>query len=119
MNEKIGYYAFMIGVVLALIVGIFADMLGTMGIDVSLLPLVLVVLGLIVGILNIGDKEINNFLIAVIAIAVVGSADLSTIPMFGIYLQSIVSYLAIFVAPAALVVALKAIYNLGSTPRTM
>lgn len=120
MNEKIGYWAFIIGVVLALIVGIFAPMIGAMNIDISWLPLVLLVLGLIVGILNIGDKEINNFLIAVIAIAVVaGLANLSTIPLFGSALQSIVGYLAIFVAPAALVVALKSIYNLGSTPKVM
>ena len=120
MNEKIGYWAFIVGVILALIVGIFADMLGIMIIGIEMwIPVVLVLLGLIVGILNIGDKEINNFLIAVIAIAVVAGANLSTIPMFGTYLQSIMGYLVIFIAPAALVVALKSIYNLGSTPRAM
>ena len=118
MNEKIGYWVFIVGVVLALIVGIFADMLGAMGMTgiTMYIPVVLVLLGLIVGILNIGDKEINNFLIAVIAIAVVAGANLSTIPLFGVYLQSIVGYVAIFIAPAALIVALKSIYNLGSTP---
>ena len=121
MNEKIGYWVFIVGVVLALIVGIFADMLGAMGMTgiTMYIPVVLVLLGLIVGILNIGDKEINNFLIAVIAIAVVAGANLSTIPLFGVYLQSIVGYVAIFIAPAALIVALKSIYNLGSTPRAM
>ena len=80
--------------------------------------LVLVVLGLIVGFLNIKDKQVVNFLIAAIALMAVGTANLISInmaiPMLGTLIQSIVQNIAAFVAPAALVVALKEVYNIAN-----
>ena len=122
MNDKIGYWAFIIGIVISILVGLFAPFIEGFGV-MGWLPLVLVGLGLVVGLLNIGDKEINNFLIAVIAIAVVSSANISAfdlaIPTLGQILQAVVSNIRLFIMPAALVVALKAIYDLSSTPKIM
>lgn len=119
MNEKIGYWAFIIGVMLAIIAGLFSNFFKIIGIQdlEMLLPPVLVALGLIVGFLNIGDRDIRDFLLAVIAIAVVASANIGALPIFGLYLQPVVAYLAIFIMPAALVVALKVVYALGSSSK--
>jgi hypothetical protein len=83
-------------------------------VSASYITIVLVILGLVVGVLNIKDKEIFNFLIATIAIVAVGAANLNQIPIIGSYLGYMVLNIVAFVAPAALVVALKAIYGLAS-----
>lgn len=112
--EKLGGWAFILGVVIAIIAGLASGALDA--ISAGYVTLALVVLGLIVGFLNIGDKEVNNFLIAAIAVVLLGTANLAVIPLIGVYLASMVLNVAAFVAPAALVVALKSVYNLSSKP---
>lgn len=112
--EKLGGWAFILGVVIAIIAGLASGALDA--VSAGYVTLALVVLGLIVGFLNIGDKEVNDFLIAAIAVVLLGTANLAVIPMIGLYLASMVLNVAAFVAPAALVVALKAVYNLSSKP---
>jgi len=111
--ERIGEWVFILGVVIAVISGLAWDQLIASN-SAGTIAIVLVVLGLVVGFLNIKDKEIFNFLIATIAIVAVGAANLNQIPIIGSYLGYMVLNIAAFVAPAALVVALKAIYNLAS-----
>ncbi len=114
MNDQMGGYAFLAGIVLALLAGIFGSMLSVEMQGWFLLALI--VLGLVVGFLNVSDKEVNSFLIAAIALmAVGGTSGLTLIPMAGVVLDSIVGSLAVFVAPAALVVALKSVYSLGKS----
>ncbi len=112
--EKLGGWAFILGVLIAVIAGLASGAL-----DATMqgwITLALVILGLIVGFLNIGDKEVKDFLIAAIAIVLLGTANLTAIPVIGTYLALMVLNVAAFVAPAALVVALKAVYNLASKP---
>jgi hypothetical protein len=111
--EKIGGWAFILGVLIAVVAGLAS---GTLGAAAGYVTLALVILGLIVGFLNIGDKEINDFLIAAIAVVLIGTANLTAIPVIGNYLALMVLNIAAFVAPAALVVALKAVYNLAAKP---
>jgi hypothetical protein len=118
MAESIGKWAFILGVVIAVIAGLVGGWVA--GYSPAIL-LVLVILGLIVGFLNIGAKEVNDFLLSAIALILVGTiaqlASIDTIiPLLGSVIQSIVSNIAAFVAPAALVVSLKAVYNLASKP---
>ncbi len=109
--RKIGGAAFLIGVIIAIIAGIAAQAVQPWAGPISL---VLVVLGLIVGFLNISDKEIFNFLIAGIALAMVGTlSQLVAIPWIGMYLQSIVTRIAEFVIPAVLVVSLKSVWKIS------
>jgi hypothetical protein len=105
---KVGKAAFVIGLIIAVIAGIF-------GASTGWVPLALVVLGLIVGFLNITEEEVNDFLIAAIALILVGTigGGLSTIPTIGDYLAAIVADIAVFVVPAALVVSLKAVWSLA------
>lgn len=113
--QQIGGWAFIGGVLIAILAGLVTGLGMTIP---GLIALVLVVLGVVVGFLNINDKEMDKFLIAAIALMAAGTAGLvqidSVVAPLGTILQNMVSNIAIFVAPAALVVALKAVHKLGS-----
>ena len=126
---KYGEWAFLIGVLLALFVGLFSGWLEDMNLTVYVMG-ILVFLGLVVGLMNVPDKEVTGFLIAAIALlAVVNSwgpltamlqealgavADPSLITLITVWLMGFLSALSAFVSPAALIVALKQIYDLAS-----
>jgi hypothetical protein len=118
VSQKVGGWAFILGVVIAIIAGLVSAFLGMYS---GYVLLVLVVLGLIVGFLNIKDKEVTGFLIAAIALMAVGTANLSSLDSLtpgltaglGTLVQNIVQYIAAFVAPAALVVALKEVFDIA------
>ncbi|MBU0461818.1 MAG: hypothetical protein KJ574_04490 [Nanoarchaeota archaeon] len=107
MKQNVGHYAFIIGVILAIIAGIVVT-------ANPWVVLALVVLGLIVGFMNVTAKETTEFLVAAIALIAAGTANLTVIPYIGAYLTSILGYISVFVAPAAIVVALKAVKDLAS-----
>ena len=106
--KKIGEWSFIAGVLLAIVAGLAATLL-----PMSIVAIVLVIFGVLVGLLNIGAKETTNFLVAAIAILLTGAAGLQNLPTIGTYLAPVLSNIAAFVAPAALIVALKTIYELG------
>ncbi|MEK6978759.1 MAG: hypothetical protein AABW86_00920 [Candidatus Micrarchaeota archaeon] len=115
MDEKIGEYAFILGVVLSLIIGVFSAQVEAYQ---TLILGALAILGLIVGVLNITDKEIYNFLIATIALLAAASSVSALGSILGTEVGSMiigfVGGLAAFVSPAAVVVALKGVYNMAS-----
>ncbi len=108
----IGAWAFVIGLLISILAGIFASSASTPEIT-----LVLGILGVVTGAVNVTEKEVNKFLVATIAFMVsAGSlaslfdnlpagAGASVVPIF-------VNIVA-FVAPAAAVVALKALYDIS------
>ncbi len=104
----IGKWAFSI----ALLVAIIAGLLEPVG--NATIALILVVLGLIIGLLNITAKEVSTFLIAAIALVLM-TTSLSILPALGMYVQAMLVNVAVFVAPAAVVVALKAVYAVAAT----
>lgn len=114
-----GKTTFVFGVLLSIIVGVIlgnmSDAKLTTGI--GLIYSVIFVMGLIVGLLNITVKEINEFLIASITFLVAAGINLyvlqMTLPKVGAVIQQIYFSLGIFVAPAATIVALKAMYELA------
>lgn len=101
--EKIGGWAFLIGVILAVILGLFGSLTATLG-------WVLVVLGLIVGLINITEKESSPFMTAgavlVIVSALSGNA-LGSLP----YLSGILNALTALFVPATIVVAIKTVFS--------
>ncbi|MBI5553265.1 MAG: hypothetical protein HY917_00825 [Candidatus Diapherotrites archaeon] len=109
MNElqKYGSWFFIIGVLLAVV----AALLPWLGMSFPIMALLLAVLGLLVGLINVTDKEVTQFLVAAIALGVSSAAlaPLSALPGMG-FVSAVFSYIAVFVGPAAFVVALKAIY---------
>lgn len=108
--QQIGAYAFLVGIGLAIIGGIAPGMIGA-----EITVLLLVALGLVVGVLNVTDKETTPFLVAAIALLASGAAGLGALPGIGAPLGSVLTYLSAFVAPAALIVSLKAIYSMASS----
>ena len=111
MDKKLGHYAFVAGALLALVVGLFANQISVS--TQTTIVSILLLLGLVVGFINVTSKETTEFLVAAIVLLVAASVNLSNISVIGMYLQSILAYIAIFVAPAAVIVALKAVKNLA------
>lgn len=108
MNQsKMGRWAFIIGMIIAILLGF---------VSFSFSTLILVILGLIVGFLNVTEKEANSFLIAVIALIVIGVAGLQTLSIMGsiyTWLQTVLASFAIFVSAAGVVVAIKVLLEAG------
>jgi hypothetical protein len=112
--SMVGFWAFIAGLVIAVVVGILAA-LGIVGAAVMpAIIIVLIILGLVVGFLNITAKEILLFLVATIALIVVGGvfAPLSVFSI-GAMLDAILALVATLMAPAAVVAAIKALWAVG------
>jgi hypothetical protein len=104
--ELVGKWAFIVGLVLAVIAGLLFS--------AAWVVWVLVLLGVIVGLLNVTGAETQGFLIAAIAFTLAATA-LSAIPFVGGMLTSILSYIGAFVSGAMVVVALKALFASART----
>lgn len=113
MEQKIGSWAFILGVVIAIIVGLLG--VGVFGPVAAWIPLVMVILGVLIGLLNISDKEITNFLVAVIALLAASGVNWTLIPTVGAPLGAIFSNIASLMAPAAIIVGIKAVWNMASS----
>jgi hypothetical protein len=103
--EKIGTWAFLIGVLIAIVAGLVPTLATPMT------GWVLVILGLVVGFLNIRAKEAQEFLVACVAILVV--TGMGGLPFIGRTLGTILANIIAFVAPAAFLVAIRAIWALA------
>ncbi|MBI2148064.1 hypothetical protein HYU23_00130 [Candidatus Woesearchaeota archaeon] len=111
--EKVGAWSFIIGGLIAVILGAIASTAGTTWVIGLLL-----VLGLVVGLLNISDKEIVPFLVACVAFLAAAPALGSAVSSFGTtfaWLSRILVHLAVFVVPAAIIASVKAILALAGT----
>lgn len=126
MMRKIGSWLFLIGILLAVIIGIVFAASETLMTDYSgSVSTALAALGFVVGILsfiaigNITHEKVPTFLIAALMLVGIGAA-LNTdffgqIEYIGPYFQQIAMMLAIFVAPAAGLLAIRAIWDTGKT----
>lgn len=123
----VGKYAFLAGVVISIILGIA---IGYMEWPGSRTPtdilanvygwttFVLLILGIIVGLTNITAKEATPFLIAAIALSLTrGTAFKNPLdmvhPLLGFWAYHIINFLVAFIAPAAIILAIKVIYALA------
>jgi hypothetical protein len=113
IKSTVGFWAFIAGLVIAVVMGTLA----ALGMALGAMPaiiIVLIILGLVVGFLNITAKEILLFLVATIALIVVGGvfAPLNVFAI-GNMLDSILALVATLMAPAAVVAAIKALWAVG------
>jgi hypothetical protein len=115
-DNLIGAYAFLVGVVFAVLMGILQRFLD---ITYSNVPYAfLVILGIIIGFLNISDRDSMTFLIASLSLVIVsgfGQSALiyvSNIPILSSLTAILASLLVMFV-PATIIVALKTVFNLA------
>ncbi len=107
--HRIAHYTFFVGLLIAIVAGLFRNLIGP-----EALVTTLVILGFFVGLFNLTAKETQPFLVAAIALMLAGIVNLSLIPGVGLYLRSILSNIVVFVVPGAIIVGLKTIWQLAS-----
>lgn len=127
--DKIARWAFAAFVIIAIVMGLAVGYmawnadntynLGWADSNVSntngYVTLILLILGIIVGLVSITAKEVNLFLIATIALIVAGTsqvwAPLASIhSLLAYWADGILRYIVAFVAPAAVIIAIKSIF---------
>ncbi len=103
----IGFWCFIVGLVIAVVAGLVLP-------GNAVVTLILVILGIVIGFLNITPKETQALLLAAIALIVVGNA-FSPLKFLGIdtFLAGILAYITVFVAPAAVIGAIKLLWTIG------
>ena len=96
-----GKWAFIVGCIIAVVSGFLS---------IPYLTLIMVLLGIVVGLLNIRGYETRGFLLSAIALMVAGTAGLGAIPLLGPSLELILKSAITFVAAASVVVAIRAVF---------
>ena len=91
------------------VVGLVIAVAGGLGFEQTWFGWALAVLGLIVGFLNISDKESQTFLLAAIALIVAANA-VGEIPHIGEAVTRVIANLVLFVGGAVLVVVVKSLF---------
>jgi|SRR3989338_2649107 len=117
-GKRVGEWAFIVGIFIAIIIGLFSGNLRGVSPNIEGgLVLLLVIAGLVVGFLNVTDKESTAFLVATAALLITGTAEnqLKLISFMGIgdAFAGVVKQIGVFVAPAAIIVALKSLHSLA------
>jgi hypothetical protein len=102
--EKVGRWAFIAGLVLAIVAGLLfvADT------TAPWVTWILAILGLVVGFLNVSTTDPQGFLLPAVALTLSASAVLS-LPEVGFVLTNILANAVAFVGAAMLVVAIRAL----------
>lgn len=118
-----GEYAFLAGVLIALVIGVMSSI-----VPPDMMPVLIAlmfILGVVVGIVNIQEKEVNSFLLAAVALLLATTSWnallAATLGIFGTFGATIAALIAgftgtlvAFISPAAFIVALKAVWKLAS-----
>ena len=103
-SRGFGGWAFIIGVIIAVLVGLFGGLSSWLW--------ALVIIGLIVGLLNVSGGESTDFLLATVSLVIVtalGSNVMSSIPV----LETILNAITTLVVLVKVIVALKSVYSLA------
>ena len=115
-ENLLGAYAFLVGVVLAIIFGLFNSSLESAG---GLFYSALVIIGLIVGFMNVGDKNSSIFLMASVSLVVVGALGAEPLKYIALdnyvvtSLRNVLGSLLVLFVPATIVVALKTVFSVS------
>jgi len=109
-GNKIGSWAFLIGVILALLLGIISAFGG--GAMSGGMTYILVILGIIIGLLNIADEETAPFLMSGAVLVIVSALGQSVISGVGLF-EGILNALILLFVPATIIVALKNVFALA------
>ena len=105
--KKVGHYSFIAGIVLSILMALVPQLRG----DVVIW--ILVLLGVVVGLINVTGKETLGFLVSAMALIIASSAVAFTLAAIWTGLTVILGNIITFVSPAAIVVAIKTIYALA------
>ncbi|MBW2980905.1 hypothetical protein KY360_05810 [Candidatus Woesearchaeota archaeon] len=106
--SKLGSWIFILGVIAAVVIGFVVQDL------TKPITAALIIVGLIIGLLNIKAKETSQFLLAALALVIVaafGRNILGVITFIGRILDAIM----ILIVPATVIVSLKTVYSLAKS----
>ena len=104
-GNTLGSWAFLIGLIIAVVLGLFGPLATGM-------VMTLVVIGLLVGLLNVADKETNAFLMSgtvLIIASAFGGDVLASVPT----LSPIFDALLVLFVPATIIVAIKNVFQIA------
>jgi hypothetical protein len=116
-ENLIGAYAFLIGVILAVLMGILQqslDIAKTSSVPYALL----VILGILVGFFNFSDKDSFTFLVASLSLVIVSGFGqtalvyVSQVPILS-SLSAVLASLMVMFVPATIIVALKSVFSIS------
>ena len=116
MKKKIGNYSFIVGVILAIVLGLFSQQIGQAQLW---LWSFLIVMGILVGLFNVSGTETKEFLLVTVALVIVVALGKSQVDSWkeviyiGRYLSDVFNSILAFVVPASVVVALKDVWELA------
>ena len=117
-SVMIGRYAFLLGVLLSVVWAVIATKSTVISTNTLVLS-TLVIIGIVIGLLNVTAKEMMPFLLSSVVLVIMfgfGSTYLglvgqgTTFEFIGNFLQYLLTYLMILIVPAGIVVALKEVY---------
>ena len=113
--EKLGKYAFMACIMIAVVAGATSVFVSF---STAWVALVLVVLGVVVGFTAVNEKEVTPFLLAAIALTVASSGGWfliinGAVANLGTFINGTLYNMASFVAPAAIILSTKMVYELA------
>ena len=103
VGNLLGAWAFLIGVLLAIVVGLFGNLFTG-----EWIWWVLVLAGVLVGLFNVGVKETSTFLTAAVVLVIVSYMGQSALGVIDVLGRVLAALLVLFV-PATVVVALKTV----------
>jgi hypothetical protein len=124
--EKVAHWAFIafviIAIVMGVVVGLMANFANAHLADSNVIhantdvTLILLILGIIVGLISITAKNVTPFLIAAIALIVASISNVwtpllnGTLDLLYYWATEILSYIVAFTAPAAVIIAIRAVF---------
>lgn len=107
-GNMIGSWAFLIGVILAIVLGF----IGNVGND-TVWTTVLVVIGIVVGLLNIADEEASPFMMSGIVLILASAFGQGILAQSIPAASEILAALLIIFVPATIIVAIKNVFVLA------
>lgn len=123
-ENSLGAWAFLIGVVLAIILALIRFLSIEVFVKFNqLFYIILVIMGLIIGSINVRTKDINTFLLAGTVLVIVSKfglegvmdrlgGSLLGITKLGLIGQEIFGALLVLFIPAVIIVALKSVFSI-------
>jgi len=105
VGRFVGSWAFLLGVVLAFVLGLLGEIS-------NVWIVVLVIIGLIIGLLNISEKETTPFLVSGVILIIASALGRNVFYNVQVLSQVLDALLIIFI-PAIIVVAIRNVFNLA------
>tara|TARA_Y100000310_G_C20666513_1_gene807803 strand:+ start:2251 stop:2622 length:372 start_codon:yes stop_codon:yes gene_type:complete len=112
--NKLIAYAFTLGVIVALVLGLISAMVPKT--VAPYLTSLLILAGIVVGFFNITPKEAERYVLFVTAIVIVTSlskGSFASVQVVGKYLESVLGMIMAFIVPSVIIVGLKTVVNLA------